>query len=35
MSIENLKPDNFQYVYPSQIRYKYLKLGGNKYKYFL
>ncbi len=35
MSDENARPSNSQYVRPSSIRYKYLKLGGNKYKYFL
>ena len=29
------KPGNYFPVRPSSIRYKYLKLGGNKYKYFL
>jgi hypothetical protein len=34
-SLKNINLSNFNYVKPSQIRYKYLKLGGKKYKYFL
>jgi hypothetical protein len=34
-SLKNINLSNFNYVKPSKIRYKYLKTGGKKYRYFL